>query len=77
MTSLAAERFGLERRGQLRPGAAGDIVVFDAGRIVDNATYSEPLAPPSHVHHVVVNGVPVIRDNLDTGARPGRFLSVG
>jgi N-acyl-D-amino-acid deacylase len=44
---------------------------------VDNATYLEPLAPPSHVRHVVVNGVPVIRDTEDTGARPGRFLSVG
>lgn len=76
MTSLAAQRFALEGRGQLRPGAVGDIVVFDADQIVDNATYSQPLAPPSHVRHVVVNGVPVIRDTQDTGARPGRFLSV-
>lgn len=76
MTSLAAQRFGLDGRGQLRPGAAGDVVVFDAEQIVDNATYTQPLAAPSHVRHVVVSGVPVIRDGHDTGARPGRFLHV-
>jgi len=76
MTSLAAMRFGLKGRGWLRSGAVGDIVVFDADRIVDNATYSDPLAAPSYVRHVVVNGVPVIRDEQDTGARPGEFLQV-
>lgn len=76
MTSLPAQRFGLEGRGWLRPGAAGDIVVFDPHQIVDNASYSEPLAAPSHVRHVVVSGVPVIRDERDTGVRPGKFLPI-
>jgi len=76
MTSLAAHRFGLSGRGWLRPGAVGDLVVFDADQIVDNATYSEPLAAPSFVRHVVVNGIAVIRDEQDTGARPGQFLHV-
>lgn len=74
MTSLAAGRFGLRGRGYLRPGSAGDAVVFDPDLIMDNATYAEPLAAPSHVRHVVVNGVAVILDEQDTGARPGRFL---
>ena len=74
MTSLAAGRFSLKGRGLLRPGAAGDVVVFDPDRIIDNASYSDPLAAPSHIRHVFVNGVPVIRDQQDTGARPGRFL---
>ncbi len=51
-----------------------DITVFDAGAIDDRADYVTPHQYPVGIRHVVINGVPVIRDASFTGARPGRWL---
>jgi N-acyl-D-amino-acid deacylase len=75
MTGLAAERFGLRDRGRLTKGMAADVVVFDADTIADNATFDQPLRPPTGVRHVLVNGTPVVSDGQLTGARPGRLLT--
>lgn len=74
MTAAAAARFGLSNRGRIAEGAAADIVIFDPETVSDRATYAEPLAEPVGVSHVIVNGVPVIDDGVDTGRRPGHFL---
>jgi len=74
MTGLPARNLGLDRRGLLRPGYFADIVVFDPTRIADPATYEQPRRYAVGVHHVVVNGVPVLRDGEHTGAKPGRAL---
>lgn len=74
MTAAAAARFGLSNRGRIAEGAAADIVIFDPETVSDRATYAEPLAEPVGVNHVIVNGVPVIDDGVDTGRRPGHFL---
>ena len=42
MTSLPATVFGIAERGQLRPGAWADIVVFDLEKFRDRATYQDP-----------------------------------
>ncbi|MBI3823449.1 MAG: D-aminoacylase, partial [Planctomycetes bacterium] len=42
MTSQNASKLGLFDRGILRPGMAADITVFDADRVIDKATYTEP-----------------------------------
>ena len=72
MTGLAAQRAGLDDRGVLRPGAAADIVVFDAATIADRATYTAPHQYAVGVRHLFVNGVAVLRDAKMTGATPGR-----
>lgn len=55
MTGAAASRFGLDRRGQLAEGFAGDVVVFDWDRVRDH--YSETGdAAPTGIEHVFVNG---------------------
>jgi N-acyl-D-amino-acid deacylase len=76
MTLDTAERFGLHGRGRLAPRAIADLVVFDAATIIDQATYTDPLAPPRGVAHVVVAGRLAVRDGIDTGVRAGRLLRV-
>jgi dihydroorotase len=78
MTLMPAKR--LEKRapvfsdkGRIRVGADADITVFDAGRIIDKATYEEPLQHSEGVQFVLVNGVPVVKDGkLVDGVLPGR-----
>lgn len=74
MTSGVADVHGLAGRGRLVVGAYADIVVFDANRIADRATFTDPHHYSEGVVHVLVNGVPVLADGRVTGARPGRPL---
>lgn len=74
MTSLPAEHFQLRDRGALRPGAWADVVVFDPEAVSDPSTYKDPHHYAVGFEHVLVNGVPVIRDGAHTGAKPGRAL---
>jgi N-acyl-D-amino-acid deacylase len=75
MTGLPARRLGLRDRGQVRVGARADLVVFDARRIADRATYEDPHRYAAGVEHVVVNGSLVIKDGEHTGSLPGRVLA--
>ena len=74
LTSLPASRLHLDRRGTLAAGSFADVVVFDASKIADHATYEKPHAYASGVIDVFVNGVPVLSDGAMTEARPGRFI---
>jgi len=74
MTSQPAQRAGLFERGILRPGMAADIVVFDAGTIMDRATFQEPHQYSEGMKWVVVNGKIVLDEGKLTRARPGRGL---
>ncbi len=77
MTALPAEIFGLTGRGRIAVGAYADLVLFDAQRIVDTATYENPYAYPEGIDSVWVNGRAVVRGGALTGARPGRVLRGG
>jgi N-acyl-D-amino-acid deacylase len=77
MSSLPAENLGLARRGRLAEGHFADVVVFDPATIVDRATYEQPHQYAVGVKHVLVNGVPALRDGMPTGALPGRALRRG
>lgn len=74
MTWAVARRVGLTDRGQVHEGFAADLAVFDPAVVGERATFTEPHQLAAGVVHVIVNGVPVVRDGLATGARPGRFL---
>lgn len=74
MTTLGAQRLHLRDRGVLRTGAWADIVVFDADRVLDRATYADPKRYPDGITHVIVNGTLVIDNGQHTGAKPGRIL---
>jgi N-acyl-D-amino-acid deacylase len=77
MTSLPASVFGIVDRGVIRPGAFADVVVFDAARVRDTATYARPQTLAEGVSDVIVNGVPVMLDGAFTDAAPGRVLKKG
>ena len=67
MTLLPAQR--LEKRapmflnkGRIRVGAEADITMFDPGRVIDKATFEEPLQYSEGIEFVLVNGVPVVKN---------------
>lgn len=70
-----AERARLDRRGRVLTGFHADLVVFDAERVRDRATFEEPRLASEGIEHVIVGGVPVVRLGVHTGARPGRVLT--
>ena len=74
MTSLPANTFQLENRGLVRPGYWADLVVFAPDKIQDTATYKEPHHYAEGILHVLVNGVLVLKDGQDTGAKAGQAL---
>jgi N-acyl-D-amino-acid deacylase len=74
MTSLAAQRVGLNDRGLLKPGMFADISVFDPSAIIDNATFEQPQQLSTGVTYVLVNGQPVVDEEKVTSALPGRAL---
>ena len=74
MTSLAAQRVGLEDRGLVRPGMYADITVFDPQTVMDRATFEQPHQPSVGIEYVFVNGQAVLRHGKMTDARPGRGL---
>ena len=74
LTSLPAENLKLRRRGRLAPGYYADVVVFDAAKVQDHATFDKPHQYATGVVHVFVNGTQVLRDGEHTGATPGRVV---
>jgi N-acyl-D-aspartate/D-glutamate deacylase len=62
-----------KNKGRIRVGADADITVFDPTRVIDKATFEEPLQYSEGIQFVLVNGVPVIKDGqLVEGIYPGR-----
>ncbi len=74
MTSLPAWRVGLQDRGIIREGMRADLVLFDADTVIDTATFEAPHRYPEGIEWVLVNGVPVVKEGIHTGARPGMVL---
>ncbi len=75
MTGMPAEQLGLADRGLLKVGYAADVVVFDASKIVDRATFDDPHQYPLGVDTVCVNGQIVVQRGEHLGVKPGRVLS--
>jgi N-acyl-D-amino-acid deacylase len=74
MTSLPAQRVGLDARGVLKQGMYADLVVFDPATVIDRATFERPQQLSEGIRIVAINGVLVLDDGRVTGARPGRAL---
>jgi N-acyl-D-amino-acid deacylase len=74
LAALPAEAMGLERRGVLRPGAAADVVVLDFAALRDRSSPERQARHPEGIVHVLVNGLAVVEDGRQTGARPGRVV---
>jgi N-acyl-D-amino-acid deacylase len=77
LATNAATRFGLVGRGVLELGAIADIAVVDPTAVTDLSTYDQPRRPSRGVPHVLVSGVPVLRNGELTGATSGRAVRRG
>ena len=77
MTSLNANKLGIDDRGVIRPGCYADLTLFDPERVIDKSTYTEPFADNAGIEYVVVNGEVVLDRGRHTGAMPGRVLRHG
>ncbi len=78
MTLMPAQRLEtrapmFKDKGRIRVGADADILVFDANRVIDKATYEKPLQYSEGIQFVLVNGIAVVKDGqLVEGVFPGR-----
>ncbi len=73
-SGLAAAHMGIRDRGVLAPGMMADLVLFDAGRVLDRATPEQPHAVSAGIQRVWVNGEVVFEAGRSTGRRPGRVI---
>ncbi len=71
-TSAVANRLGIRDRGTIRAGMKADVIMFDAEKIIDHSTYTDPHHLSTGVREVWVNGVHVLKNNEHTGAKPGQ-----
>lgn len=77
MTSLPADTFGLIDRGSIRPGMKADLVALEASRVVDTATFADPVQFPIGMPWVMVNGHVVVKDAEYVGGRHGTRIRRG
>lgn len=69
-----AEKLKLKNRGEIKKGNFADIVIFDADKVIDRATYQNPNRRSEGIDYVIVNGRPVVEKGRLTGLLPGRLL---
>jgi N-acyl-D-amino-acid deacylase len=74
LTSFPAANLGIRDRGLVKPGMMADLAIFDPATIADKATFDKPQQFAVGMHHVFVNGQPVLLDGAMTEARPGRAV---
>jgi N-acyl-D-amino-acid deacylase len=77
MTSMPAAQLGLSDRGVLASGKAADIVAFDPVAINDRSSFTDPHQFAEGIPFVLVNGVPVVDNGVQTAATPGMILTAG
>jgi N-acyl-D-amino-acid deacylase len=74
MTSWPATRMRLANRGTIKEGQWADVTIFDLDALQDKATYDDPMAFPTGIEYVLVNGVVTIDHDKHTGAKAGKVL---
>ena len=77
MTSLNAAKLGIQDRGLLKAGLWADVTIFDADKVLDKSTYTEPFQYNEGIEYVLVNGQMVLEKGKHTGALPGKALRHG
>lgn len=80
MTALSAQNFKLEKRGLIKEGYFADLVLFDAEKVIDSATFSAPFKLAEGIEYLWVNGQLTYQQSnqglqTDDTNRAGRFLA--
>lgn len=74
MTTMAAERLNLPRKGNLLPGSDADIVIFDLNRVKDRATYENGQIPSEGFDWVLIGGEVALHNDTVVNNRLGRSV---
>ncbi len=74
MTSMPAEKLGLNKRGRLKEHFYADIVVFNPDIVLDRATFVAPHQFPVGIEYVIVNGKISVEKNQHQGIFSGKIL---
>jgi N-acyl-D-amino-acid deacylase len=74
ITSLPAEKFGLEKRGKIQEKYFADIVVLNHKEIKDLSTKENPYQYSKGIDNVLVNGKIVLKEGMMTEQRGGEIL---
>ena len=77
LTSNPAKKIGLKGRGEIKVGNFADLVLLDAAKISDQASYANPYQTSLGVDHVFVNGKAAVSYGKITGALSGYALRKG
>jgi len=74
MTSLNATKIGITDRGLLKAGNFADVTIFNAEKVIDKSTYTDPFHYSEGIEYVIVNGKLVLEKGKPTGTKPGKPL---
>jgi N-acyl-D-amino-acid deacylase len=75
MTSMPADRIGLQEVGRIAPGHWADLVLFDPATVADNTGPGRTDAAPSGIRAVLISGEIIAKDGeVAAGVRKGRVL---
>jgi N-acyl-D-aspartate/D-glutamate deacylase len=77
MTLYPAQIFGLANRGVIRPGAYADLVLLNAKRLKDKATFARPRQLATGIEEVFINGAPTFSANETTAPMNGQIIRRG
>jgi len=74
MSAMPAARLHLKDRGLIKKGMKANLVLFDADKVIDRATFAEPQTFSDGITSVFVNGNRVWSDGKITNNMPGVIL---
>ena len=74
MTLLPAQRLGLMNKGQVKTGCDADLVIFDKEKIIDDATFENPVLPPKGIEYVILGGKIAVMNNQIINERLGKVI---
>jgi N-acyl-D-amino-acid deacylase len=74
MSGLAADTFQLKGYGRVEVGCRANLVIFDAERVIDCATFEDSKQYPTGIEYVIVEGSLMIEG--DTQHEPGSGIAV-
>jgi N-acyl-D-amino-acid deacylase len=75
MTSLPAQKIGIQKRGLLKKDYFADVVIFDENNIADLANFENPYQCAEGISHVIINGKVVVDEGVHTGELAGAVLT--
>ena len=58
----------------VRVGKSADLMIFDPNTVADNATYENPVQPPTGIEYVFVNGHQIVSQGVHSGKLVGKML---